>query len=845
MKIEIPHGALVVLIGPSGAGKSSFAARHFLPTEIVSSDTCRGLVSDDENNQSVSREAFELARSIAEKRLALHRLTVIDATSVRREDRHPLVQLARDAHVLPVAIVFDIAEKICHERNALRPDRDFGPHVVRRQRREMLRHIRNLRREGFRYVYTFSSPEDVDNAVVERTPLWTDKTELTGPFDIIGDIHGCYDELLELLERLGYEIDTTAESICVTPPEGRTAVFLGDYGDRGPKTPEVYRLVMSMVADGTALALPGNHDVKLGRYLHGRNVRVNHGLAETLEQLERVSDGERETIKDFIDGLVSHYVLDGGRLVVAHAGLPAEYQGRSSRTVRDIALYGVTTGRTDDYGLPERIDWAADYRGDASVVYGHTPVAEPVWRNGTLNVDTGCVFGGSLTAVRYPERSLVSVPAHRTYYDSPRPISPAVAETRDEGVLDISDYLGRKVIQTRLLGNVSVNELNAAAALETMARFAIDPRLLIYLPPTMSPPETSRLDGILEHPAEAFAYYRERGVGQVICQTKHMGSRAIVLLGMDTEAFTNRFQVDVDRPGIVYTRTGRRFFNDDETERAVLEQLAATLTSQEFWSQHETEWVALDCEIMPWSLKAGELIRRQYAAVGTAATSALEASIKAVQAAAERGIDVGELLDRETGRLESTRRYIRAYEHYVWPVDDLSDIRISPFHVLATEGRTYFEKPHSWHMDVLARLCGDGNGLLFPTGYRVVDLLDEQAVDDTITWWSEMCASGGEGMVIKPLAGVARAEGRLVQPAMKVRGSDYLRIIYGPDYDRPENLARLRRRSTGRKRGLAVREFALGVEALERFVRHEPLRRTHECVFGVLALESEPIDPRL
>lgn len=207
MKIEIPHGALVVLIGPSGAGKSSFAREHFLPTEVVSSDTCRGLVSDDENDQTVSREAFELVHFIARKRLELHRLTVIDATNVRREDRRTLIDLAREHHVLPVAIVFDIAERICHERNAQRSDRDFGPHVVRRQQREMRRGIRNLEREGFRYVYTFRSAEEVEWAKIERTPLWTDRTDLSGPFDIIGDIHGCYDELVELLTKLGYAVE--------------------------------------------------------------------------------------------------------------------------------------------------------------------------------------------------------------------------------------------------------------------------------------------------------------------------------------------------------------------------------------------------------------------------------------------------------------------------------------------------------------------------------------------------------------------------------------------------------------------------------------------------------------
>ena len=845
MNIEIPHGALVVLVGPSGAGKSTFASKHFSATEVISSDVCRGLVSDDENDQTVSREAFELVRFIAEKRLALHRLTVIDATSVRREDRKMYVDLARKYHVLPVAVVFDINESICHERNANRPDRDFGPHVVRRQVREMRRGIRGLQREGFRYIHTFSSPEEVERALVERTPLWTDRTDLHGPFDIIGDIHGCFDELIELLTRLGYRIDAQGRQCDIETPAGRTAIFLGDFGDRGPRTPDVYRLVEQMVREGVALAVPGNHDVKLGRHFAGRNVRVNHGLRETLDQFAETDERDRRTAQAFIDGLVSHYVLDGGRLVVAHAGLPEELHGRSSRVVRETALYGVTTGRTDDYGLPERVDWAADYRGEAAVVYGHTPVGEPVWRNGTINIDTGCVFGGSLTALRYPERETVSIPAHKTYFESPKPFQLETDNASDNGILDISAFTGRRSIQTRLVGPVVINEQNSAAALETMARFAIDPRLLIYLPPTMSPPHTSKLDPYLEHPSEAFAYYRERGIGHVVCETKHMGSRAIFIVARDIDALRSRFGVERITPGIAYTRAGRRFFNDAAAEQFVIDTIAGTLEQGGFWSEFATDWVALDCEVMPWSLKAQGLIRNQYAAVGTAGRAALNASIAALEEASARGVETNGMIDRDRERLGSMNRYIDAYQRYIWDTARNEDIRVAPFQILATEGKSHLDEPHDWQMETLDRLTAGGPDMLFSTEYRLVDLLDSGAVEAAVDWWAAICASGGEGIVVKPREAIARAEGRLIQPAMKVRGPDYLRIVYGPDYDRPEFLNQFRRRSNGRKQGLAAREFALGVEAVERFVRRESIHRVHECVFGVLALESEPVDPRL
>src|SRR5262245_33891092 len=361
MKIEIPSPSLVVLIGPSGSGKSTFARRHFRPTEVLSSDACRGLVADNENDQSATGDAFDVLRYIAGKRLAAARLTVIDATSVRPEDRKDLVELARQFHVLPVAIVFDLPAALCHERNRSRPDRAFGSHVIRQQAQHLRRSLRGLGREGFRHVTILKTQDDVDAASVERRPLWPDRRGESGPFDIIGDIHGCFEELAELLGRLGYEVAGAPAEPRARHPEGRRAIFLGDLVDRGPDSPSVLRLVMSMVEDGTALCVPGNHDAKLLRKIRGRDVRITHGLAETLQQLEREDDAFHQRVADFLDGLISHYLLDGGRLVVAHAGMKAEMQGRASSRVRDFALFGETTGETDEFGLPARYNWAADY----------------------------------------------------------------------------------------------------------------------------------------------------------------------------------------------------------------------------------------------------------------------------------------------------------------------------------------------------------------------------------------------------------------------------------------------------------------------------------------------------
>jgi protein phosphatase len=849
MRVDLPDPSLVVLIGPSGSGKSSFARKHFAPTEVISSDFCRGLVADDENDQSATTDAFAVLHFIAGRRLAQPRFTVVDATNVQREARRPLIELAKQHDLFPVAIVLDMPEAICQERNRSRPDRDFGPHVVRQQRSQLRRSLKGLQREGFRRVAVLRSPEDVEAAEVHRAPLWTDRRVDHGPFDIIGDIHGCHAELAELLRELGYQLD--ADGTSATPPDGRRAVFVGDYGDRGPDTPRVLKLVMSMAAAGTAICLPGNHDLKLVRKLKGRDVQITHGLGETLEQLKGESDGFRDGARDFLDKLVSHVVLDDGRLVIAHAGMKEAYQGRSSARVRDFALFGETTGETDEFGLPVRLQWAADYRGSAAVVYGHTPVAEAEWLNNTINIDTGCVFGGRLTALRWPERDLVSVAASRMYYEPAKPFlapedaAPVADEDRPAFLLDVDDVAGKRIVQTRLARTVTVHEENAAAALEIMSRFATDPRWLVYLPPTMAPTATSSRPDLLEHPEEAFAEYRSVGVPHVICEEKHMGSRAIVVVCRDVGVARERFGVDRGETGAIYTRTGRRFLDGPADTEAALGRVRAAVDSAGLWDALGTGWLVLDCELLPWSAKAIELIRRQYASVGAAATAGLNATVAALDVAGSRGLDVTQLLDRQRHRIEHLDHYIDTYRRYVWAVDGVADLRLAPFHVLAAETGVFVDRDHTWHLELCDRLVTADPDWFQRTGRRTVDVTDTESQATAAAWWEELTASGGEGMVVKPSSFIARGRKGLVQPGIKCRGREYLRIIYGPEYADPSQIDRLRTRSLGRKRSLAIREFGLGVEALERFVRKEPLYRVHECVFGVLAMESEPVDPRL
>jgi protein phosphatase len=843
--IRIPELALVVLIGVSGSGKSSFAAKHFKATEVISSDFCRGLVSDDENDHSATNAAFEVLHFIAGKRLEAGKLTVIDATNVQQSSRKALIELGQRHHVLLHAIVLDVPPEICRERNEKRPDRDFGDHVLRNQLNQLNRSFRGLKREGFHNLTILNGIAEIDSVKIEREPLLNDRKWDHGPFDVIGDVHGCVDELRLLLTNLGYELSDDGSN--ASHPERRKAFFVGDLVDRGPDSPGVLRLVMNMVSAGSALCVPGNHEAKLLKALKGRNVSITHGLAETLEQLSHETEEFKSEVQTFIYDLVSHLVVDDGKLVVAHAGLRQEMQGRASKVVRSFAMYGDTTGETDEYGLPVRYPWAREYRGPATVAYGHTPVPEPEWINNTICLDTGCVFGGSLTALRYPERELVSVAAARMYYE---PVKPLVVDTtedlRDPSDLDLQDVVGKRQVSTEYMGSLTIREENAIAALEVMSRFAADPRWLVYLPPTMAPTATTNQPGLLEHPSEAFATFARDGVERVICEEKHMGSRAVVVVCRDSDVAQRRFHVrnSVDA-GVIVTRTGRPFFNDASMQTTVLNRLRAAIDTLGLWGELETDWLVIDAELLPWSLKAEDLLRRQYASVGASASVTTAAELSTLKAAADRGLEVDALLTAAEHRGAAVSGFIDAYRHYCWEVKSVEDVRLAPFQILAGEGKVHALTRHDWHIEVINRLCEADAELFRRTRNFTVDLSDETNINEGIGWWEELTGAGGEGMVVKPMQVVHRQSKGLTQPGIKCRGKEYLRIIYGPEYTEPDNLGRLRERGLGLKRSLALREFALGIESLKRFVESEPLYRVHEAVFGVLALESQPVDPRL
>ncbi len=850
--ITLPDPSLVLLVAPSGAGKSTFAKRHFRPTEVLSSDALRGWVSDDETSQEASADAFSVLNSIADKRLARGLLTVIDATNVQRDARKPFVALGKKHHVSVVAIVLDVDVDTCVARNKSRPDRAFGARVVRGQHENMRKALRTLDDEGVRFVTRMKTEHEINTASVVRERLRCDLRDRTGPFDVIGDVHDCADELCELLGELGYEVEGSGLDATIRKhPEGRTVVFLGDVVDRGPRVADALALAINSVRDGSALFVQGNHEAKLAKKLAGREVTVSFGLERSLEELAAAPPSFVERVRTFLDERPTHYVLDRGRLVVAHAGLRQEMQGRSSRAVRDFALYGETRGETDEFGLPVRFDWAANYRGKALVAYGHTPAERAEFRNETVCLDTGCVYGGALTALRWPERELRSVPARRQYVPPKRPLASAAAPSSSDRSLaardrlDLASVLGGITVETPVVRRVTVGPSLVATAIEQVSRFCVDPRWLLYVPPTMAPVETSTVEGFLERPEQALEYYARCGTDRVVFELKHMGSRAIVLVCRSPEEMRARFGLANEHAGTIVTRNGRAFFKDSANEASLVTRARDAIERAGLFEELRTSWLLLDTEILPWSAKAGELLRLQYAPAAAAGQAHFAAAREALSLAASRGIDVGALLARTAERASTIDSYADAYRRYCWTVRGPEDLRIAPFHLLAGQKASFTDRDHGWHLAQCDRLADADPNLFTRTERVIVSLTDEAERASAVQWWLDKTDAGAEGCVVKPWTFIAIGERGPIQPALKVRGREYLRIIYGPEYTLPDNLARLRERGTSAKRALAIREFSLGVEGLSRLARNDSLARVHACALATLALESEPTDPRL
>lgn len=839
MILEVPHFSLIVLVGPSGSGKSTFAARHFQSTEVVSSDRCRGLVTDNEADWSVNHAAFDVVFCIVRKRLEARRLTVVDATSVRREDRKALLELAASCHAPAIAVVLDLPPEICHARNAQRPDRAFGADVVQRHHKHLRSGLDNLADEGFFKVAVLSSEAEVNAVEIVRTKAPMDLRHMHGPFDIIGDIHGCYDEMVQLLAKLGYRVEANPDAPRAYAPAGRKAIFLGDLVDRGPNSPAVLRLVMSMVQQGDALCVPGNHDAKLFRKLKGHKVKVAHGLGRTLKQLAAEPPEFTSQVQEFIDGLVHHYVLDDGRLVVAHAGLIETYHMGTSNKVQHFALFGDTTGERAPDGLPIRRNWALGYRGQPMVVYGHTPTATVNWLNHTTCIDTGCVFGGLLTALRYPEREFVQVPARERYYVSPRPLKypshpprPPVELSYREP-LDINDLLGKRFLQTRYDVDVRLSEAQAIAGLPGASRLAAQPGWVVYLPPQELPIERlcTRTD-FKARLQSAVLYHQQQGVKRLAWSHIPLGSRAVAVLCASPQVAEHRFGAEPGVQGLLYDQAGRSPAQLSSTaQQHLIGALTQAFDQAELWQALESDWVALELTLYaPQQVEAQRTLARAQGTV-----------TRALLTATHRALDGLVLPPGLAMRLKERGEHLARFEEHLAPTATTgpqeqaatNPLHVYPLRLLASEGAVHTHRDITWQQAQLDAICTTNPELLTRPTSGQLNLDTDTQPSAALTHIDESLLGRLAGIRLQPLPPSAdQTPAGPLAPTLFCATNPNLWLHTGPLHSSApgEPPADLLQQVT--------REQALTLEALQRYVDGEPLFRVHECIYGMLALRG-------
>ncbi|WP_028776440.1 polynucleotide kinase-phosphatase [Shimazuella kribbensis] len=863
-KMMLPYAGIVLMMGPSSSGKTTLLDRLIaegilMPSEVISSDQFRTLLSDtifmdwkghpkDEADvlfdtyQHISKEAFEAMDFMVEKRCQLNKLTIVDATHLQSSDRLRYVQLARKHHVSISVIAIEASEQQLLEWDETR-EHSRGKKRIRQQQQVFKRQIRYLKKEGYSAQYVLKAEELASTSFERKANRML--LDIGEGLDIIGDIHGCFDEFMDLLVRLGYEKN---EEDFYVHPQGRKIVSLGDVMSRGPKSLDTMEFFYRHIQAGLAYMIDSNHGWKIARWLDGRKVKMQHGdekLAAEFEQFEAVHGEEKardkkEAYRQMLLKAPSHYVLQKNDIpvaVVVHAGIKDEFIGKHDQVISDFCRYGEVEG-FDKQGKPMRKDWFQQHQNSQLIIWGHDPKPQAIFIKNTVNIDQGVVFGGNLTAFRFPEKEFVQVPAQQDYADAKdNPLH--IWEEQRLTPPNIMGLIDGYSVQVEQYGEIKVPGKMVKTALDDLSHFTIPLEELTYIPPTMSPtPQVSKLSTYLEHPAEAFAYYRSNEVNKMVVEKKHMGSRAVLLVFRDEESAEKYIGRKIE--GVIYTRTGRPFFQK-QLGKEVLQKLQHDL--KPYFAKYQTEFILLDAEILPWNLKAKELIQKQYAHVGEMAWLDRMKRKEKLEKAESNGQAIQTWLDETNEQLQHTASFRKSFQQYIWETTGIEGIQIAPFHILAQSGLTFFDQTHIWHMEKAQELS-NYSSMIIETAYRVVD--NEQSEQEAIAWWEEMTRDGQEGFVVKPLNFVERNEkGQMVQPAIKVRGVEYLHIIYGMDYLHPANLERLKQRSTNKKQKKALREFALGMEGIQRFVNRESLGRIHECVLGTLAMEADPVDPRL
>ena len=849
MKFEIFEFSLVMLLGPAGVGQTDFTQAHFSNYECLSPAAFQKMITAIDAD-GVSEEAYELLLKVLELRLKHRQLTCLNAPFLSSSEFGAIKKLAKKYHCRLVAVTFEKPLEDCLTANASNEKNPLPEHVIRIQHQKLSERVSYLGQEGFRQILRLKNDADIAEAQIIRKKLRCDLQEENGPFDIIGDVHGCLEELLQLLAKLDYQIEKVADPqdpwrpYKGSHPQGRRLLFVGDFCDRGPDSPGVFQLVMSLHQLGLALCVPGNHDDKLARKSSGRSVSMKHGIVETLEQLESYPKDFQDAIAKFVKSLPSHLMLQNGELIVSHAGLKSSMHNRSSAEIHAFCIYGDTTGKKDEFGLPIRLNWAKNYNGTATIVYGHTPVPNAEWLNNTIDIDTGCVFGGKLTALRFPEKQLVEVPAIKEWVAPSRPLNwkpEAEVVVESDPAMDMIMVGQQAGFSTRSGYVIRLEETAVQASLIHFTKYAVNPRWLLTLPTPYAPVSQAQTSGFLEHPAQVFEHYETNGVESLSVQFFESPIRVIMVVCKDEAAAFHRFGVGSEGVGRIYTAIGTPFFPSKRDEQDILRKMGFKFGEAGIWEKYDTKWMCLECEVRPFSKHAQTLVSSHFEEIQHAQKVQSDFMQRQLEEATESEnlLNLKSHLAKEKTAINSFRKAIESIS------GDEDQVQFVPLQLLATEGKANAKKDQNWHRAQCEGLANLLPNLLQMPKFIEIDLASESDRRTAIETWLAECEGKSMGAIIRPIASYVEGTTELLQAGMIVRSQQYLRMLYGPFFDTTENLQVLENIDLAPVRGTRLRQFAFAVEALDNFVEQKDWSITFQAIFAVIGLASGIADSRL
>jgi protein phosphatase len=834
MILRLPKFSALAVLAPTAFPVAEWARRHFDPQICLDPSDCQQLLGVAAVPPSA--DAYALVTQAFQLRLAAGKTTVLLQAPLDQSGRQFIRSACRKYHTQLLVLSIELPED---ELAALAPAYDRA--LWAREQDLLEQNLQFLDKEGIQQHFRIRSSAELAALQVEWQPLPCDRSELAGPFDLIGSLHGCHAELLALLAKLGYDRAHDPDGLLPLHPQGRLPVFLGDMADRGPGSAQALALVKAMTTAGKALTVLGNQDRALLEFLRAEPDGDPGELALWWSQ---ASPAEKSATLAWIAALPSHLVLDGGRLVAVHGGIQAEMIGRHTQPITAFCTFGSTPSEHNAVQKEPLASWVEDIPAGTTVVFAHQPLVDAVDAGRYVAVDTACLYGGQLSAFRYPEREFVQVPAETAHETATWPALAApqapLHAAAERWLLPDEHFNGRFLVQTTSGFTFTTTEAQYNVVTEFLEAEAVSPRWLIYLPPSMSPPQPAAQAGYLEHPVEAFSYYEKKGQTHVMVQEKLDGRRAVVVLCRDQAAAAARFGAEDGRLGVVYSRRGRPIFADPAEERELLGQLHAAATAAGLWEALRTDWICCEGQLCGGKFQPARRAEEERIAAGVVATwpRSLELLAHSTASGPEFEALKARMGERSAGAQALARICAR-------PEAADGDWFFVPYHLLAAQSGVFFDRPHAWHLEQLAAFTQANAPRVRALRAELLDLQDHDQRRKLINWWQELSDQGAPGIVVKPVTLELFINQEYLQPAMKVRGREALRKVYGPFYTDPELLAHHRNRSLKERRELSVRHFALGKEGLERFVAGRPHYEVFQTVFTHLAISTMDGNPLL